>query len=69
MNLYIKNRKYFCKYRHYGCPYKYCPWYQKGVSIDKKDFLKYQTERESQHWFHLPLDSKDAQFCLAYMDI
>lgn len=68
MGLYIEGNKYFCEHR-VECPYRYCPWHRKGVRVDKSDFSGYYEERKKQKWFHLPDDSKDAEFCCNHMDV
>ena len=35
MGLIKYNNKYYCEHRG-ECPYKYCPWHHKGVSVDKR---------------------------------
>ena len=36
MGLIKYNNKYYCEHRG-ECPYKYCPWHHKGVSVDKNE--------------------------------
>ena len=67
MNLKVQNGKYYCD--HIECPYKMCPWRNKGVLVDKNDWSSWHKYRNDRGLWMLPADSLDADMCLAYMDI